>query len=84
MFYANQSQTLILITWPNMSALAQKMGNPSPNQGIPYTITPSISIFVYKNSLRKLWNYEKSTLPRDHEGYNIHYLPDYLHPWKEL
>ena len=53
---ANQSQTLILITWPNMSALWAKMGNPPPRQGIPYT-TPSSSIFIYKNSLRKLWNY---------------------------
>ena len=66
MFNANQSQTLILITWPNMSALGPKMGNPPPYQGIPYTITPPSSIFVYKNSLRKLWNYlinhaEKST-----------------------
>ena len=90
MLNANQLQNLILITWSNMSALQPKMGNPPPYQGIP--CTPSSSIFVYKNSQRKLWNYpinhaKKTTafLPRDHnEGYITTYLPDYFHPWKKL
>ena len=90
MFNANQSLTLILITWPNMSALGPKMGNPTLYQGIPYTIMLPSSIFVCKNSLRKLWNYpinhaEKTTsfLPRDdNEGYNI--PPGLSLPVKEI
>ena len=73
------------------------MGNPPPCPGILYT-TPSSSIFVYKNSLRKLWNYpinhaEKTTsfwsyqgmiLTYHNEAYkSTMYLPNYLHPWKK-
>ena len=51
MLDTNQSQTMILITWPNISALKAKIRNRPPCQGIPYTM-PSSSIFVYKNSLK--------------------------------
>ena len=79
MFNVNQSQTLILINWPNMSALGPKMGNPPPYQGIPYTITPCSSIFVSKIAYKIVKLPDKSCqekhlfliLPRDHEGYNI-------------
>ena len=92
MFNSNQSQTLMLITWPDKSALGPKMGNPPPCQGIPFT-TPFRSIFVYKNSLRKLWNNpinhaENTTAFWSYQGIIMRttaYLPDYLHPsWKKL
>ena len=78
MFNANQSQNLILITWPNMSALRPKMGNPPPYQGIPYTITPSSSHLCLQKKIvnlpYKLCREEHLflILPRDHnKGYNI-------------